>query len=494
MAQTVGELQIKMAADIARLQQQMGEAQRTVERSMGRITSSVNSARNAFIAFASVSIGGGIRQQLGAITSAIDSYAKFETQLKLATKSQQEFAQAVSESKRIANVAQADLEGVGTLYARVSNSLMDYGVSAKQVSAITESFSLALKTSGATAQESRSAIIQFSQAMAAGALRSEEFNSVAEASPKFMRLLADSLNVPVGALKKLGSEGKLTTEVLANALIPNLERLRTEAAEIQTIGGAFTRLTNSLKETLGQLDKSFGITTTIANAFKLIAENGREIVIVLAGIVATGLVSFMAGLAVSAGKAVAALLAKAQAANVARAAMVAQAAATVDATRANLAMATLFAGSSATAIANQTRLQAELAKQMTAQAAAARNAGAGATVFRGIVTALGGPLNALITILGAAATAWFAFGKGVDDATQRADRAIAKYGQMNEAIKANNQQLIESEKKGSNKNEIKQCAIFGAFNKKQKMRRCRKSLALARSLRPEQTNLLRVTV
>ena len=450
MSRTVGEIQLQMAADIARLRKSMDEAERTVGRSMGRITNSVDSARRAFLALAAVSIGGGLRLQIQELAGALDSFNKFETQLKLATKSQQEFNQALSESKRIASVAQADLESVGTLYARVNNALQDYGASTTQISAITEGFALALKTSGATAQESRSAIIQFSQAMAAGALRSEEFNSVAEASPKFMRLLADSLGVPVGALKKLGSEGKLTTDVLANALIPNLENLRKEAAQIQTISGAFTRFTNSLKETLGALDKQFGITKKVADGLKFIADNGRELTIVLTGIVATGITVWLAGMAANAIKATTALIATANAARLlAKAeveAAVASATASVQSARASAALTAGMRAKADTQIRAATEVakaEAALTAAMAAQTRTVGLAAAGLTGFKAVVAALGGGLSALITVIGLAATAFLAFGSNAGAAATVTDKLREKQKALNDEMTRGNKILAE---------------------------------------------------
>jgi len=441
----VGEIQLQMAADIARLRKSMDEAERTVGRSMGRITNSVESARRAFLALAAVSIGGGLRLQIQELVGALDSFNKFETQLKLATKSQQEFNGALSESKRIASVAQADLESVGTLYARVNNALQDYGASTAQISAITEGFALALKTSGATAQESRSAIIQFSQAMAAGALRSEEFNSVAEASPKFMRLLADSLGVPVGELKRLGSEGKLTTDVLANALIPNLENLRKEAAQIQTIDGAFTRFTNSLKETLGALDKQFGITQKVADGLKFIADNGRELTIVLTGIVATGITVWLAGMAVKAGTATMSLIATANAARLlAKAeveAAVASATASVQSARASAALTAGMRAKADTQIRAATEVakaEAALTAAMAAQTRTVGLAAAGLTGFRAVVAALGGGLSAIITVIGLAATAFLAFGSNAGAAATVTDKLREKQKALNDEMTRGN--------------------------------------------------------
>jgi tape measure domain-containing protein len=82
---------------------------------------------------------------------------------------------------------------------------------------LTESISQALRLSGASATEAQSSLLQFGQALASGVLRGEEFNSVVENSPRLAQALADGLNVPIGRLRKLAEEGRLTADVVVNA-------------------------------------------------------------------------------------------------------------------------------------------------------------------------------------------------------------------------------------------------------------------------------------
>jgi len=182
------------------------------------------------------------------LVRTIDEYTKFTAQLKLATRSQQEYNIALADVNRIARTSQASLESVGTLYARLNNSLRDLGVSQKSVGIITENVGLALKVSGATATESASAMLQLSQAFGSGVLRGEEFNAVNEAAPALMRALAESIGVPIGALRELASNGQITADVLNKAFGDQelLNKFREQAKEINTISGAWQVLKNEI--------------------------------------------------------------------------------------------------------------------------------------------------------------------------------------------------------------------------------------------------------
>jgi len=215
-----------------------------------------------------------------------DEYTKFSAQLKLATRSQQEFAEAYSNSIRIARTSQSDIAGVGTLYARLNNSLRELGATQRQVADISETVALSLKVSGAGAAESASAMLQLSQAFGSGVLRGEEFNAVNEAAPGLLRALAESLKVPVGALREMASNGKLTSDVLANAFKDPalLENLRKQAKEVVTLSSSFTGLRNELTIAVGEFDKATGISSALASAISGLAKNADLLVPILGGL------------------------------------------------------------------------------------------------------------------------------------------------------------------------------------------------------------------
>jgi len=187
------------------------------------------------------------------IANAADSYNLMNARLKLATSSQEEFNTAQSELRRIATATQAPLESLATLYQRISRPLKEAGRSQKDILAVTEAVATSFRVSGASAQEAENGVIQFAQALGSGALRGEEFNSVAEQAPRLMQALADSLGVPVGALKEMAAQGLLTADVVTSALVEQLDVLRTEAESLpETIGGAMTALSDRWNEAIGQ--------------------------------------------------------------------------------------------------------------------------------------------------------------------------------------------------------------------------------------------------
>lgn len=82
----------------------------------------------------------------------------------------------------------------------------------------TELMNKAFKVSGATAQQSKSAMQQLTQAMASGKLQGDEFRSIMENAPMVAQAIADYTGVGMEGLKEMSSQGKLTADVVKNAL------------------------------------------------------------------------------------------------------------------------------------------------------------------------------------------------------------------------------------------------------------------------------------
>lgn len=87
-----------------------------------------------------------------------------------------------------------------------------------QVIAFMEQVNKQFVIGGATAQEQSNAMIQLTQAMAAGALRGEELNSILDDAPGIARAIEKYMGVAEGSIKTVAQEGKVTAEVVKNAM------------------------------------------------------------------------------------------------------------------------------------------------------------------------------------------------------------------------------------------------------------------------------------
>ena len=112
---------------------------------------------------------------------------------------------------------------VADIYTR----LRPVGFGLSEINAIYEGFNTAVKLSSVEAGAASSAFLQLSQGLGSGTLQGDELRSVLEQMPSIAQAIAKEMNISVGSIKKFGSEGKITSEVIVRAL----DRIRTEGAE-----------------------------------------------------------------------------------------------------------------------------------------------------------------------------------------------------------------------------------------------------------------------
>ena len=93
-----------------------------------------------------------------------------------------------------------------------------FGNDMDQVIAFMEQVNKQFVIGGATAQEQSNAMIQLTQAMAAGALRGEELNSILDGAPGIARAIEEYMGVAEGSIKQYAEQGLVTAEVVKNAL------------------------------------------------------------------------------------------------------------------------------------------------------------------------------------------------------------------------------------------------------------------------------------
>lgn len=231
------------------------------------------------------------------IANQADAYNLMNARLKLATASQEEFTTAQTELARIAEATQAPVASLVTLYGRISRPLKEAGRSQADILKVTEAVATSFRVSGATAEEAQNGVIQFAQALGSGALRGDEFNSVADQAPRLMQALADSIGVPTTALKEMAAQGLLTADLVTGALVDQLAVLRKEAETLpESVGGAATAMSDKWNKAIGQADVQ-----PLIDAINQLGETLSDPVVVDNLVALAGALATLAGTAIEGG-------------------------------------------------------------------------------------------------------------------------------------------------------------------------------------------------
>lgn len=214
MSELVGSIHYNVELNTAK----MIDGQRKVDRELRNTTNSLDSfkARLAPIA-AAISVMAVALASLK-IARTADEFRLLGARVEVAAGSIESGAVAFSSLVEISRRTQSSLAGNIEVFNRLNQSILQMGGTQADTLQITELLAKAIKVSGASAVEAKAAMLQFGQALGSGKLQGDELRSLLENAPYLMKQLADGIGVPVGALKKLGEEGKLTADVVTNAL------------------------------------------------------------------------------------------------------------------------------------------------------------------------------------------------------------------------------------------------------------------------------------
>lgn len=273
---TVSNAELAQAARTARARINELSASMTEARgAAGGMAASFGRIQSAIAAFMGLAAGGGLSR-------LSDEMALLSGRLRLSEGSALAARQRLGQLNEIANVMQVDIGAAGESYVRFARSIRAIGGDTQDALDFTEALGLALKVSGASAEEASGVMRQLSQAMAKGKLQGDEFVTVSESGSRVLDYLADALGKTRGELIDMAKNGELTAATLLK-LNTRLEQIRKDAAALpQTVGGAFQQLTNAMKMWVNDSEASGLATKGLILTFNGLAENINAVINLIA--------------------------------------------------------------------------------------------------------------------------------------------------------------------------------------------------------------------
>ncbi|WP_080224049.1 phage tail tape measure protein [Salmonella enterica] len=278
----------RMGNDYYRVMQtggrQAAAASRETQRALAEVTSQINTAKASALGMAGAFAGA---FATGHLISLADEWSSVNARLKQASQSSDDFTESQRALMDISQRTGTAFSDNASLFARSAASMREYGYSSQQVLDVTEAISTGLKLSGASTAEASSVITQFSQALAQGVLRGEEFNSVNENGDRVIRALAAGMGVARKDLKAMADQGLLTADKVVPALISQLGTMRGEfEAMPQTVSAATIKIENAFMAWVGGANEATGATATLVSVMNGVADN-IDTVAAAAGVLAS---------------------------------------------------------------------------------------------------------------------------------------------------------------------------------------------------------------
>lgn len=240
------------------------DAGERMERSLRSSTANINQL------LAGLGAGAALNQ----LQQLAERWTDITSRVNIAAGSQEKGAEVMQRISEIARRTYSDLGQTADAYVSNSRAMKDLGYSTQTTLDFTESLNNALVVSGAKGQRAESVMNALSKAMALGKLSGDNLNTVLSTGGRVAQALADGLGVGVNQLRQLGSEGKLTGDMIVKALTGQLEKLREEAESMPaTISDAMVLLKNSLTEYVGKLNEANGVTSVFAEGIIFAADH-----------------------------------------------------------------------------------------------------------------------------------------------------------------------------------------------------------------------------
>jgi tape measure domain-containing protein len=157
-------------------------------------------------------------EAVGGIAQAGLNAETAQVRLRSLTQAFGEYNQAQASTERIAKTLRISQIEASDGFAQLYAALRPTGVTLKETEDAFIGFTAAARVSGATSTEASAALLQLKQALGSGVLQGDELRSIREQAPLVGQAIAKEMGVTVGELKKLGSEGKITTDIVLKAL------------------------------------------------------------------------------------------------------------------------------------------------------------------------------------------------------------------------------------------------------------------------------------
>lgn len=269
----IGALRVNLGLDKARFSQGLKQSEGEVAAFRGRILKMAAGLTGVFA---------GVMTIRGAGTAA-DEWSDLSSQVGNTIGNMQGAPAVMRQLSDMARQSYSDLSQTVGAFNANSTALKDLGYATQQQLDYTEALNNALVISNARGQKAASVQDALSKAMATGKLSGDGLNTILASGGRVAQALADELGTTQSGLRKLGSEGKITGDIIASAMLNSMEALREEAGNMPaTITDGMTLIRNAALEAVGTFDSLLGVSGGIGTALVAVADAIRTAVRVMA--------------------------------------------------------------------------------------------------------------------------------------------------------------------------------------------------------------------
>lgn len=259
---------------VVRLIDETRQGLNQIQSNLRSIDDGVSSVSRSFQAMGAALAGAISAATLKSVYDLTDTIQTLDNRLRLVTNSTNELNAVYDKLFKVATDSRSTLDATATLYSKLAINQEAAGLSGRNLFSVVEAFNKTLVISGASATEAASATYQFAQAMQSGKLQGDEFRAMAEANPRFLKLISEQTGIATGELKRLASEGFLNAKIIGLALEQGLGDLNAQFAKMpMTVGQAMGQLTNEFQKLFREFMNGTGAGEAFVSVINHITRN-----------------------------------------------------------------------------------------------------------------------------------------------------------------------------------------------------------------------------
>jgi tape measure domain-containing protein len=223
--------------------------------------------KQSFFSLKNVLIGIGSSLVIRQFLDLSNTFQNLQNRLKLVTDSTEQLSAVQEELFQISQRTRGGFAETAELYQKLALQSQNLGLRTKELTQITENVNKVIAIAGVDSVQASAGILQLSQAFASGRLQGDEFRSISENIPPLLDIFAKELGITRGELKKFGAEGKITSEVIATALLKETQNINEQFSQLSpTISQASTVAGNSLLNLVGKFNQVTGASDLFAQS------------------------------------------------------------------------------------------------------------------------------------------------------------------------------------------------------------------------------------
>jgi tape measure domain-containing protein len=201
-------------------------------------------------------------QGIRAVVDLADKFTAFTNSLKVAGVEAGNLTGVQDRLFAAANKHGIEIGAVGQLYSRLAMSSKELGASQGDMLKFVDGVTAALRIQGGSTESASGALLQLAQAMGAGVVRAEEFNSILEGALPIAQAAARGIDGIGGSVAKLRAEiasGNVTSQRFFEGALRGFKETEATADKTgKTMSAAITGANNSLTRFIGTLDQTVG--------------------------------------------------------------------------------------------------------------------------------------------------------------------------------------------------------------------------------------------